>query len=90
MSQALAPDHDVAQVPDGGGDRLDAGEVGAFAPADEAVGRLDPHEEPRRVTPHAGEQVGLDLDDPERVSPIRRPHGPTGVGPRCPKRAVPP
>ena len=76
-------DNDVAQVPDGGGDRLDAGEVGAFAPADEAVGRLDPHEEPWPVTPHAGEQVGLDLDDPERVTRFVAPMGPKAVGPRC-------
>ena len=61
-------DNNVAESLDGSRDRLDTGEVRAFAPADEAVGRLDPHEEPRPVTPHPGEQVGLDLDDPERVT----------------------
>jgi hypothetical protein len=35
---------------------------------EKAIGRLDPHEEPRPVTPHAGERAGLDLDDPERVT----------------------
>jgi hypothetical protein len=60
-------DGDVAEIAHGRGDRLDAREVRALAPAHETVGRLDSHEQPRPITPHAGEQMGLDLTDPERV-----------------------
>ncbi len=66
---ALADD-DRAQVADRGGDRLDAGEVGAFAPADQAVGGLDPAEEPRPVAADAGQEHGLALGDRQPLEPL--------------------
>ena len=69
---ALADD-DRAQVADGGGDRLDAGEVGAFTPADQAVGGLDAAEQPRPIAADTGQEHGLAFGDGQALG-SRRAH----------------